>query len=185
MNYVNFNNFKHDVNTHVKRQHWNAKSVREMSIISEKYTQIPRLLDYGDKNSMRWSVESRVPFCDHDLINCLINYSDEDKFRNHLTKAIVRDSMRDILPKEIIERKSKEGFSTPERKVLQSIEIKTDFNRILNSDLISKYPYIKRKQVIDMYADHCANKKDHKNELTKIYLLYKWIEKFIENDKKI
>jgi asparagine synthase (glutamine-hydrolysing) len=178
--YVNLKFFKKESEINIKRLHWNAGSVREMSIISEKYTQIPRLLDHGDKNSMRWSVESRVPFCDHDIVNCLINLPDKSKFKEGLTKNILRESMEGILPKEIIERKTKEGFSTPEGEILKRDLIKKDFYRLLNSNIIKKYPYIKEDEIKKMYGEHCLNKKNNESELMKIYLLYKWLEKFIE-----
>jgi asparagine synthase (glutamine-hydrolysing) len=181
MGYVNVAHFSKENMTCVKELHWNAKSVREMSILSEKYTQVPRLLDYGDKNSMRWSVESRVPFCDHDLVNCVINYPDDEKFKNYLTKGILRDSMNGILPKEIIERKDKKGYETPEKKILQSSVIEEDFNRILDSDLLDKYPYVDKDKVKKMLDDHLSNRKNNKTELIKMYFLYRWIERFIEN----
>lgn len=179
MDHINTSSFEKEKNNCVKDIHWKARSIREMSIISEKYTQIPRLLDHGDKNSMRWSVETRVPFCDHDLINCTINLGDSFKIKEGLTKNILRDSMDGILPELVKNRTDKQGFSTPERKILTSKKVYRDFNRILSSPLIEKYPYVKEEMVRKMLKD-LKNRDSHHGsvELMKIYLFYKWIEKF-------
>jgi asparagine synthase (glutamine-hydrolysing) len=73
------------------------------------------LLRHGDRNAMRWSVESRVPFLTVPLAEFLLslpeNYllSDEGE-----TKHVFRAAMRGIVPDAILDRKDKIGFATPE-----------------------------------------------------------------------
>ena len=47
---------------------------------------------------MAFSIESRVPFLDHRLVEFVFSIADTDKFSNGETKKILRDSMRGILP---------------------------------------------------------------------------------------
>ena len=74
------------------------------------------LLRHGDRNAMRWSVESRVPFLTVPLAEFLLSLPE-----NHLlsgegeTKHILRAAMRGIVPDAILDRKDKIGFATPEQ----------------------------------------------------------------------
>lgn len=76
-------------------------------------TSLPTLLQFEDRNSMAWSIESRVPFLDHRLVEFAYNCPDEDKIKDGVTKRILRDGLAGILPDEIRNRRDKKGFVTP------------------------------------------------------------------------
>jgi asparagine synthase (glutamine-hydrolysing) len=61
---------------------------------------------------MRYSVESRVPYLDYELVEFVLSLPPEMKIRNGLTKLILRESVRDILPAKIYHRKTKLGYGT-------------------------------------------------------------------------
>lgn len=71
------------------------------------------LLHFEDRNSMAHSIEARVPFLDYRLVEYCINIPSEQKISKGFTKTILRDAMRDYIPKEIFMRRDKIGFSTP------------------------------------------------------------------------
>ncbi|MEY4572265.1 MAG: asparagine synthase [Bacteroidota bacterium] len=77
------------------------------------YSSLPTLLHYEDRNSMAHSIESRVPFLDHRLVELMFQLPAEFKIKNGWTKYILRESMNDILPSEIQWRRDKKGFVTP------------------------------------------------------------------------
>jgi asparagine synthase (glutamine-hydrolysing) len=62
---------------------------------------------------MSFSVESRVPFLDHRLVDFGFSLPDHEKINGAQTKSILRESMKDILPASIYNRKDKKGFATP------------------------------------------------------------------------
>jgi asparagine synthase (glutamine-hydrolysing) len=76
-------------------------------------TSLPSLLHYEDRNSMAFSIESRVPFLDHRLVEFVFSLPDEDKISSATTKSILRKSLNNILPESITNRKDKKGFVTP------------------------------------------------------------------------
>lgn len=76
-------------------------------------TSLPNLLHYEDRNSMAFSIESRVPFLDHRLVEKVFTYSNEDKIDGAITKKVLRDALKDYLPHAIYNRKDKKGFVTP------------------------------------------------------------------------
>lgn len=71
---------------------------------------LPSLLHYGDRMSMAFSVECRVPFLDHRLVEFVFSLDDDDKIRSGQSKYILRKSMEGILPDDVIHRKGKQGF---------------------------------------------------------------------------
>jgi asparagine synthase (glutamine-hydrolysing) len=77
-------------------------------------TSLPALLRYEDRNSMAWSVESRVPFLDYRLVEFLAGVPDQMKLHRGMTKVVFRDAMRGILPESVRSRTDKMGFVTPE-----------------------------------------------------------------------
>jgi asparagine synthase (glutamine-hydrolysing) len=80
---------------------------------------IPKLLRYEDRDSMRWSVESRVPFLHTDLVEYLYSLPEEYLLNDDGTsKYVFREAMRGIVPDVILDRKDKIGFATPEKNWL-------------------------------------------------------------------
>ncbi len=78
------------------------------------HTTLQPILFFEDRKSMAFSIESRVPFLNHKLIEFAFSLADEDKIsRQAETKYILRESLKGILPKAISERKDKKGFVTP------------------------------------------------------------------------
>jgi asparagine synthase (glutamine-hydrolysing) len=73
------------------------------------------LLRHGDRNAMRWSVESRVPFLTVPLAEFLLSLPEHYLLSDSgETKHILRAAMRGIVPDVILDRKDKIGFATPE-----------------------------------------------------------------------
>jgi asparagine synthase (glutamine-hydrolysing) len=74
------------------------------------------LLRHGDRNAMRWSVESRVPFLTVPLAEFLLSLPENHLLSDHgETKHVFRAAMRGIVPDVILDRKDKIGFATPEQ----------------------------------------------------------------------
>lgn len=80
------------------------------------------LLRHGDRNSMRWSVESRVPFLTTDMAEFLLSLPESYLISPQgETKHIFRAAMRGIVPDIILDRKDKIGFATPEQAWLKQL----------------------------------------------------------------
>ena len=77
---------------------------------------IPQLLRHADRNSMQFSVESRVPFLTSSMANLALTMPESYLISNQgETKSIFREAMRGIVPDMILDRKDKIGFLTPEK----------------------------------------------------------------------
>jgi asparagine synthase (glutamine-hydrolysing) len=76
-------------------------------------TLLPALLQVEDRMSMAHSIESRVPFLDHHLVELAATIPANMKFKDGQLKYILRHAMRHYVPEEIMNRKDKMGFPTP------------------------------------------------------------------------
>ena len=92
------------------------------------------LLRYEDRNSMRFSIESRTPFADDiNLIEYVFRIPSVYKIHNGWSKYLLRQSMQKVLPEAIFTRKDKIGFATPEYYWFQ--EHSSEFKSLITSDI--------------------------------------------------
>ncbi len=85
-------------------------------------TQMPHLLKYEDKNSMRHSVETRLPFIDYNVLETAVSIESNYKIKDGWTKYILRKVVNDILPSSVVWRKSKLGFEAPTKSWIDGID---------------------------------------------------------------
>jgi len=74
---------------------------------------LPSLLRYEDRNSMAFAIETRLPFLDYRLVEFAFSLPDDQRLDGIVTKAILRKSLADRIPKPVLERRDKMGFETP------------------------------------------------------------------------
>lgn len=77
------------------------------------YNSLPQLLHYEDRNSMAFSIESRLPFLDYRLVELMFSLPDHYKIRGATTKHLLMETMKGILPDTVLYRREKLGFATP------------------------------------------------------------------------
>jgi asparagine synthase (glutamine-hydrolysing) len=75
-------------------------------------TYLVELLMKQDQMSMAASIESRVPFLDHELVEYGVAIPDRFKVRGWTTKAVLREALKDRIPSQILGRR-KLGFPVP------------------------------------------------------------------------
>ncbi len=93
------------------RQH---RSARELSMEMLTGAHVPMLLHWEDRNSMAHGIESRVPFLDYRLVEFVLGLPDDFKIKDGVTKAVLRQGLKGIVPEKILQRRDKMGFVTPE-----------------------------------------------------------------------
>jgi asparagine synthase (glutamine-hydrolysing) len=89
-------------------------SIERFSHAQLTSSNLPMLLRYEDRNSMAHSVEARVPFLDHRLVEFALGLPDAFKIGAGVTKRVLRAAMSGILPDPIRDRVDKIAFETPE-----------------------------------------------------------------------
>ncbi len=84
---------------------------------------LEELLRYADRNSMAFGREVRLPFLSHELVEFVFSLPPHFKIRNGWTKWILRETMKQQLPQEIVWRKDKTGFEPPQLKWMENKSI--------------------------------------------------------------
>lgn len=158
--------------TDLKPPEFHAKSFNGMSILSIKHG-LQQLLRYEDRISMAFSIESRVPFLDHRIVEYAVALDPAWKIHNGWTKYVLRKSSEPYLPSEIIWRKDKMGFLTPAGKWKKELE--KELLKYINST--SHLPFLDRDEI----SKACLSNDDqptHISEFWKIIVTMKWAEIF-------
>ena len=102
------------------RQYWNRReggSLLDRLLYADQKTYLGKLLMKQDRMSMAASIESRVPFLDHSLVEFSTRIPSNLKLRGNSAKYLLKKACEGILPNEIIYRK-KMGFPTPFKRWL-------------------------------------------------------------------
>jgi asparagine synthase (glutamine-hydrolysing) len=126
----------------IKKMAKNYSNIKELQLFEISYTQLPALLKYEDRNSMRHSIESRLPFLDYQLVELSLSMNNSYKIKNGWTKYILRKAMDHNLPADITWRKNKIGFEAPSNEWLSNKEFfisKINNSKILKQLLSSPY----------------------------------------------
>jgi len=81
---------------------------------------LEELLRYADRNAMAHGREVRLPFLNHDLVEFIFSLPSHFKIREGWTKWLLRKSMNQQLPADIVWRKDKVGFEPPQKQWMQN-----------------------------------------------------------------
>ncbi len=99
------------------------------------------LLRYGDRNSMAFSREVRLPFCDHRIAEFVFSLPPHMLMGEVQTKRLLRESMKDVLPEKIRTRWNKQGFRPPQDLWFQSDSFLQMVRETLNTENFRKGEY--------------------------------------------
>lgn len=132
-------------------------------------------LEKVDKPTMANSIEVRVPFLDHDLVEYALSIPAHYKVSKSVSKKILRDALEDIIPNNILYGK-KQGFGVPYGYWLKTSlkpmfldllsYLKIHYNEVFDIEYISK-----------LYQEHCSNKVNHQFILWKVLVFSIWLNK--------
>lgn len=111
------------------------QSVKELQKNEILHFQLPHLLRYEDKNSMAYSIETRLPFLDYSVVEKSLQLEVHEKVQGGWTKFKLREVAAKWLPEKIAWRKNKLGFNAPEKSWIDSINIE-EYTK--NSHILSK-----------------------------------------------
>lgn len=82
-------------------------------------SKLQQLLRFADRNSMAHSVEVRLPFLDHRLVEFVFSLPNEFKLNDGWTKYILRKAFDGRLPDKITWRRNKVGFEAPQERYME------------------------------------------------------------------
>ena len=93
--------------------------LRRQLLIQCFETSLPHLLRYADRSSMAWSREVRLPFLDRRIAELALSLPARYVYRDGVSKRVLRDAARGLVPESVLARRDKVGFEPPQREWLQ------------------------------------------------------------------
>ncbi len=155
----------------------NIKTLKDAIAVHINY-KLEELLKWEDRNSMAFSIETRVPFLDYKFVEYAVSIPSEYILNNCYSKYILRKTMDKYVPKEVIYRRDKVGFETPEAQWLKTPEVISFIEKILNSQDFSKRKYWNSKVIKKLWKDHISGKKNYSMQIWKIIFIELWLKRF-------
>jgi asparagine synthase (glutamine-hydrolysing) len=137
---------------------------------------LPTLLRHGDRNSMRFSIESRVPFLTTGLADSLLTLPEHFLISpSGETKHVFRAAMRGIVPEDVLDRRDKIGFATPEFEWLTAI---APHVRTWLSDA-DDIPFIDRAQILRIFDDVIGGRRAFSWQIWRWLNFFRWHQRCI------
>jgi asparagine synthase (glutamine-hydrolysing) len=135
---------------------------------------LPGLLQQEDRMSMAWSIESRVPLLDYRIVEFSSKIPSWMKVRRGVLKSVLRESVRGIVPNQILDRKDKKGFPTPTGKWFAG-ELKGYISATLLAKELLSAEIVDPRALATMVEAHTSGKADYGHILWKVLNLEIWM----------
>jgi asparagine synthase (glutamine-hydrolysing) len=157
-----------------------ASTLLDRLLYTDMKTYLVELLMKQDQMSMAASIESRVPFLDHKLVEYAATLPDHWKLKGWTTKRILRESMKDLLPASILNR-PKMGFPVPFAGWTRGA-----WNSVARDVLLDRRS--RERGLIDpaavdcLLTDHAAGRTDGGDRIWSLLNLELWHRTFIDQE---
>jgi asparagine synthase (glutamine-hydrolysing) len=127
-----------------------------------------------DKNSMRFSIESRLPYLDYRLVEEAFSLSSDEYIKNGRTKYKLREIAKGLVPKSILKRKDKMGFVSPQ-EVWQKNELKDDFDKVFEDIRRNGiFEFLDHKKIYSLYVQYQDGDFQDWSVIWRFYCLYRY-----------
>ncbi|OFY85162.1 MAG: asparagine synthase (glutamine-hydrolyzing) [Bacteroidetes bacterium RIFCSPLOWO2_12_FULL_35_15] len=170
LNTERLNNFWIEIN-HLGR---NLTAMEKQAIFDLNFYLQDDLLTKVDRASMHFSLETRVPYLDHRIIEFALNLSPELKYKNGTTKYLLKEILFQYVPKKFFDR-PKQGFAIPLQKWLKN-ELRFLIEENLSKEVIEKFGYVNFASVEKLKKEFLNGKDYYYNRIWILIVLHKWLQ---------
>ena len=139
------------------------------------------LLMKQDQMSMAASIESRVPFLDHELVEFTARIPAQYLISGLAGKIVLKQAVEDMLPRSIIYRK-KMGFPTPWEHWLEGPQLH-ELERMLLAPRSTERGLFRPAVVKRIFAEHRSKLRDHSNRIWRLLNLEIWHRVFVDGEE--
>lgn len=143
-------------------------------------TYLVELLMKQDNMSMAASIESRVPFLDHVLVEWATSVPSSAQIRGTSGKWILKKAMQDLLPHSVIYRK-KLGFPTPWSSWLRGPRLEAIEQMLLEQRTLQR-GFFKENAIETLFREHRAHYRDHNDRIWRLLNLELWHRVCLEGE---
>lgn len=158
-----------------------GQDVLTRMIYNEFKLRLPELLLMRvDKIAMSVSLEARVPFLDHHLVEYTMDIPMQDKIHGNTAKYLLKKAVEGLIPDKIIYRK-KMGFGAPMSQWLGG-----DFGRQVEASMMSSRlldrGFFNRQYIANLFKDHLSGRRDNSLYIWTLFNLTAWYDYWIDGD---
>jgi asparagine synthase (glutamine-hydrolysing) len=132
-----------------------------------------------DRSPMSFSLEMRNPFLDYRIVEYGLSLEPRDLLHRGLSKWVLREAMRGILPPAIVERPGKQGFTTDEVDWLRRGELGSEVEAVFRSKTAADRPYFSPDALLRMLDSHRAGQR-FEFDLWRAFAVERWLRLFID-----
>ena len=158
---------------------YGSRTLRE-SFVNHFEHKFEHHLLWADKSGMKFSLETRFPFLDHLIVERMLNTATDMIYKDGVTKVILREAMKEVVPEKVRTRRDKVGYSTPEDTWFRDVRFQELFRDIISESRFRSREYFDLKQIQRLFDEHIANRENNGQELWKILNLELWLRRFID-----
>jgi len=144
-------------------------------------TYLVELLMKQDQMSMAASIESRVPFLDHELVEFTASIPAQYETQGLAGKFILKAAVEDLLPREVVYRQ-KMGFPTPWTYWLAGEQLDQLEQMLLEPRTVER-GHFNRDAVSTLFGEHRAGVRDHGNRIWRLLNLELWERVCLEGER--
>jgi asparagine synthase (glutamine-hydrolysing) len=137
------------------------------------------ILTKVDRMTMAVSLEARAPLLDHKLIEAVTRIPAASKLRGGTTKHILRETVRGLVPDEILDR-PKMGFGVPIEQWITA-ELRGRIHETLTEARTRQRGYFDPAYVRLLLEEHERGRRDHSAPLWALWMLERWHRTFMDS----
>lgn len=157
----------------------NAEEPLDRVFYCDLKTYLPEdILACTDRLSMFHSLEARVPFLDHKLVEFCATIPSEYKINLFTKKAILKKGVKKILPKEVLSHR-KQGFVGPLSRWLQS-DLRSYVLDVLSEPNLKKHGMFNQRSVSKMIEQHINRVENHDKRIWSLVMFQSWYDEYIK-----
>jgi asparagine synthase (glutamine-hydrolysing) len=154
-----------------------ADVLRKMIYAEFKHRLPELLLMRVDKMSMAVSIEARVPFLDHRLVEFAIQIPESLKLKHGIPKYILKKAAEGIIPNNIIYRR-KQGFAAPAIEWLRNGKLSPIAEDLVLSSGLIKENLFRKKFIKRLFEEHRSGKANRGQQLWSLLVVSLWYDRF-------
>ena len=184
--YERLSTFRNDYLQEDLRQSLSSSEIWDLDLSYSEKAMMQDTIDYlpgdilkkVDQAGMSASLETRIPFLDHEIISYAWRMPLDYKYRNGSGKFILKDIAHNYIPKHLLDR-PKKGFDIPLSSYLRN-ELKEYSSEMINSAK-SDLNHIFNFENIDLsYNKHLSNEEDNSNLLWNATSFFAWYNEYLK-----
>lgn len=165
-----------DLMRHFADQQPDADPINRMLCIDIQSYMVDDLLAVADRTSMAASLEVRVPYLDHSLVEFMAGVPGSMKIRGMRKKHFLKKAFEHDLPKEILDRK-KSGFSLPVARWLRE-DLRSLLEDTLSPSRLARDGLFDPAVVADLKHEHYARIRDRSSALWALLMFHLWADNY-------